>query len=330
MGLFRRKHADDAVQVAPRQFPTPPPDPRADGLRDFGAQRDYILGLLNPLAPFGLGLLDAAGLTLNESIKADRDLPNSGIKVGDILVRRGVRIQPRLVGLLAAVGITKVMTRPRPRIVVIPLGPGPAADGADLASYLVAAELQNQGSQVFHVPTSTADPAELAQVIADQLIRADLIVTVGGFAAEEPDAADVIGRVGLVDTTPVAIAPGRQQGFGLVGDDDVPLLALPSDPVAAHVLLVTLVVPAARRLIGADVILPPLEKARVTQPVSVTPGLLTTAHVVVDGEVLSFRARRTGVDALVAINRANGIALLSSDVGHIDIGAWVDYIPLVR
>ncbi|MDR1512972.1 MAG: hypothetical protein LBS56_05750 [Propionibacteriaceae bacterium] len=334
MGLFRRKsEAGAPVEETIRAFPTPVPEPRADGLRDFAAQRDYLLDILDPLAPFGVDLLDAVGLTLNESITAEHGLPVSGIKVGDILVREGVRIQPRLIGLFAALGVDKVITRPRPRIVVIPVvRPGETpSTGHDLASFLVAAELQAQGSQVWHVPAQAQDEADLARLINDQMIRADLIVTTGGFAPDEISVTQVLGEVGVVDATPVAITPGRQQAFALVGDDAVPLLALPSDPLAAHVLLATLVIPVARKLIGADAVLPPVERGRVTQPVSVTPGLLTCAHVIVgDSGTLSFRARRQGADALVAINRANGIVLLESDGGHIDIGSWVDYIPLVR
>jgi molybdopterin molybdotransferase len=195
----------------------------------------------------------------------------------------------------------------------------------------VAAELQSQGAQVYHVAGTAYDEDELVQLISDQLIRADLIVTTGGFADDEVDIRQVLERLGLADTQPVALTPGRQQGVALIGDDDTPLIALPADPVAAHILLVTLVVPAVRKLMDADDLLPSLRRARVTQPVSVTPGMLTAAHVVVDDSgTLSFRARRTGVDALVAINRANGIALMAAEDGHIDIGAWVDYIPLDR
>jgi molybdopterin biosynthesis enzyme len=101
--------------------------------------------------------------------------------------------------------------------------------------------------------------------------------------------------------------------------------------VAAHVLLLALVNPVLRKLIGADTVLPSLARGRVAQPVALTPGLLTCAHVVAsETGTLTFRPRRSGVDALVSITRANGLALLRSDEGHLGIGTWVDYIPLDR
>ncbi|MDR1266120.1 MAG: hypothetical protein LBK42_11330 [Propionibacteriaceae bacterium] len=326
MGLFRQKPSPATTPPPAAIFPSPVPAPGADGLRDFTDQRDYILGLLSPLAPFGVALLDAVGLTLSESITADQDHPVSGLRAGDVMARQGVNVQPRLVGLLAAVGIGKVIVRPRPRVVVIPVT-RPPVDGLYPASLLVAAELQSQGAQVFHLG-APADAPGLAEVINDQLIRADLIVTTGGFETGETDIASVLDQLGLADTTPVAITPGRRQGFALVGDERTPLLALPGEATAAHVLWATLVAPAVRRLAGAADVLPPLERARATRPVAVTPGLLTAAHVQVADGALEFRPRRTGVDAMVAINRADGLALLASETGQINIGAWVDYIPL--
>lgn len=54
------------------------PDPPAvdeAGRRSFLAHRDYLLSQVSSLRPFGIGLLEAAGLTLCESIRSDLDLP---------------------------------------------------------------------------------------------------------------------------------------------------------------------------------------------------------------------------------------------------------------
>ncbi|MDR1078706.1 MAG: hypothetical protein LBL55_08640 [Propionibacteriaceae bacterium] len=337
MGLFRRQPppTEPAESAPVFELPSPPPAARADGLRDFTAQRDYVLSLVAPLAPFGVPLLDAVGLTLNESIRPDATWPQGSPAPGEALVQRGVKIGPRLVGLLAGVGIDKVMTRPKPRVVVIALS-GPAISSEtglraapDLSSYLVAAELEAQGAQVWRVPTDSPDPEAAADLIADQMIRADLIVTVGGLEAGSVDLAEVLPRLGPCDIASVAITPGHRQGLALVGEDRVPLLALPDEPVAAHVLIMTLLAPVLRRMSGADTVLPPLRRARLTQPVALTPGLLTCAHATVyDNGTLSLRPRRSGVEALASINRCNGLALLEDDSGQVGIGGWIDYLPL--
>lgn len=51
------------------------PDPGRTGLRTLDDHRGYLLGHVGTLRPFGINLLDAAGLTLCESIVSDIDLP---------------------------------------------------------------------------------------------------------------------------------------------------------------------------------------------------------------------------------------------------------------
>jgi len=50
-------------------------DPGERGLRTLDDHRDHLLGHVETLRPFGINLLDAAGLTLCESIVSDIDLP---------------------------------------------------------------------------------------------------------------------------------------------------------------------------------------------------------------------------------------------------------------
>jgi len=51
------------------------PDAAATGLRGLEDHRRYLLGHVETLRPFGINLLEAAGLTLCESIVSDIDLP---------------------------------------------------------------------------------------------------------------------------------------------------------------------------------------------------------------------------------------------------------------
>ncbi|HSK34320.1 MAG TPA: gephyrin-like molybdotransferase Glp [Propionicimonas sp.] len=51
------------------------PDVVGAGLRSLDDHRQHLLGLVETLRPFGINLLDAAGLTLCESIVSDLDLP---------------------------------------------------------------------------------------------------------------------------------------------------------------------------------------------------------------------------------------------------------------
>lgn len=69
---------DDIRLEAPVPEPTafePAPEAADSGFRKLGEHRDHLLSRVESLRPFGINLLDAAGLTLCESIVADLDLP---------------------------------------------------------------------------------------------------------------------------------------------------------------------------------------------------------------------------------------------------------------
>jgi len=184
------------------------------------------------------------------------------IEAGTLLYRAGGQLGPRDIGLLAGIGVDTVLVRPRPRVVVIATGaelvqPGYPLDGADRIydsnSYLLAAAARAAGAQVFRVGRVRDDPDEVAQVISDQLIRADLILTTGGVSQGDYDVVkQVMPRLGRTDFASVAMQPGKPQGFGLIGDEEVPMIMLPGNPVSAFVSFEAFVRPVIRRLMGSS------------------------------------------------------------------------------
>ena len=62
----------------------------------------------------------------------------------------------------------------------------------------------------------------------------------------------VMKEIGLVDEANVAMSPGSTQTFGLVGDEQVPMLMLPGNPVSAYVTFHVFAKPLLRQLMGAD------------------------------------------------------------------------------
>ncbi|MGV8910119.1 MAG: gephyrin-like molybdotransferase Glp [Propionicimonas sp.] len=77
MPLFARPQ-DEILTVPPTPEPKyldAAPAPTASGQRSLADHRDYLLSHVETLRPFGIGLLEAGGLTLCESIVSDIDLP---------------------------------------------------------------------------------------------------------------------------------------------------------------------------------------------------------------------------------------------------------------
>ncbi len=77
MPLFSRAKDESApAESGPESVYLPDPPAAADtGFRDAAKHRAYLVSLVDSLRPFGVGLMEAAGLTLCESLFADLDVP---------------------------------------------------------------------------------------------------------------------------------------------------------------------------------------------------------------------------------------------------------------
>ena len=174
-------------------------------------------------------------------------------------MRRGEVLGTRQVGLLAALGIGRVPTSPRPRVVVMSTGSELVEPGKPLGrdsiydsnSYLLAAAVRAHGGIAYRVVASSDDPAAFSEALSDQLVRADLVITSGGVSKGTHDVVkEVLSELGTVEFIEVAMQPGKPQGFGFVGEDQTPIFTLPGNPVSAYVSFEMFVVPALHKLTG--------------------------------------------------------------------------------
>ncbi|MEP6665704.1 MAG: gephyrin-like molybdotransferase Glp [Nocardioidaceae bacterium] len=181
------------------------------------------------------------------------------VKAGDELLSEGTVLGPRQAAILAATGHSQVKARPRPRVVVLSTGselrePGTALgfDSVyDSNSFAIAAAARQADAIAYRVGIVSDDPQELTDTLSDQLVRADLVVTSGGVSKGDYDVVkDVLGGLGTVQFTEVAMQPGKPQGFGTIGEDATPIFTLPGNPVSAYISFEVFVLPAIRRMMG--------------------------------------------------------------------------------
>jgi molybdopterin molybdotransferase len=198
----------------------------------------------------------------------------SDVRPGDLALEAGTVLGPPQIGLLAAIGRSRVKVRPRPRVVVMSTGSELVQPGEQLAegqiydsnSFALAAAARDAGAIAYRVGAVTDDADTLRATIEEQLVRADLLVTTGGVSVGAYDVVKealssvgdgMAGSVGDedrpaagIDFRKLAMQPGKPQGFGLVGPDHIPLLALPGNPVSSYVSFELFVRPAIRALMG--------------------------------------------------------------------------------
>ena len=260
------------------------------------------------------------------------------VAVGDHVFREGDQLDARSIGLLAGIGLDKVLVRPRPRVVVIATGTELVDPGLELTddqqifdsnSYLLAAAAKAAGAQVFRVGKVGDDPAALKQLITDQLIRADLILTTGGVSQGDYDIVKaVMPELGSCDFAQVAMQPGKPQGFGLIGDDRVPMIMLPGNPVSAFVSFEAFARPVIRKLMGARPYLRTAVRARAAHVMTSAPGRLQLARGIVrPGEDGTRQVELAGGHAshlLAGLSRSNALVILPAETESVSAGEDLD------
>ncbi|GAA1138096.1 molybdotransferase-like divisome protein Glp [Nocardioides aquiterrae] len=195
------------------------------------------------------------------------------VQVGDVLVSEGTVLGPRHLGLLAAVGRASVLSRPRPRVVVISTGSELREPGTQLGhdsiydgnSFLLAAAARKAGAIAYRVGIVPDEPRAFLDALDDQLVRADLVVTSGGVSQGDFDVVkEALAPLGSVWFGGVAMQPGKPQGFGLLGDDRTPIFTLPGNPVSSYISFEMFVLPAIRKLMARTPYARPTVTARLT------------------------------------------------------------------
>lgn len=189
-------------------------------------------------------------------------LAGSDIADGTRLLERGRVLDAGAIGLLAEIGLDKVLIRQPPRVAVLTVGSELVPPGLPLASRvhrydatttLIAAAAKADGAVVYAAGTFADEAAAITEALTDQLIRADLVVVIGGLDGALPG---VLAGLGESTVRQVSIHPGETHGFALVGAERTPIVALPGGASAAFVGYQAFVRPVLHRLQGEPEELP--------------------------------------------------------------------------
>ena len=269
------------------------------------------------------------------------------VQPGDVAVSLASVISPSQVGLLAAVGRSKVLVHPKPRMSVISIGnelvdvdrtPG-LGQVYDVNSYALAAAGRDAGAEVHRVGIATGEPRRIREIIEGQLIRSELLVitgAVGGAAGEQ--IRRVLAELGEVDVSRIAMHPGSVQGFGLLGDDKIPTFLLPSNPVGALVVFEVMVRPLIRLALGKRNPRRRAVTARAVGPIESAEkrrGYIR-GQLMRDRETGEYMVQPLGgsggaqAHLLAGMSEANSLIVIPEDVLHVRPGDVVDVLFMAR
>ncbi|MGW1797001.1 molybdotransferase-like divisome protein Glp [Streptomyces sp. NPDC001984] len=269
----------------------------------------------------------------------------SDVKAGDRALEAGTVLGPPQIALLAAIGRGTVRVHPRPRVVVMSTGSELVQPDEQLGSgqiydsnsFALTAAARDAGAIAYRVGAVADDAATLRSTIEDQLVRADLLVTTGGVSVGAYDVVkEALSHVGDedeagggVDFRKLAMQPGKPQGFGSIGPDHTPLLALPGNPVSSYVSFELFVRPAIRTLMGVEDVQRPRTRAtlKADKALSSPQGrrqFLRGAYA--DGEVTPVGG--AGSHLIAALAHADALIVVPEDVESVEPGTEVEVVLL--
>ncbi|GGM96605.1 hypothetical protein GCM10009721_24120 [Terrabacter tumescens] len=265
------------------------------------------------------------------------------VATGSVVVTAGEVVGARTIALLAACGHAGVEVHRRPHVVVLstgtelvepgkPLGPGQIHDSN--SSMLWAAAVG--AGATAEVRGAVGDSEEELLAALDEIVgKADIVITSGGVSMGAYDVVKSALRGKGIDFVKVAMQPGKPQGFGLLAGPDgkqVPLFALPGNPVSSFVSFEIFVRPALRRLMRLTPEKRRLRPATLISGVESFVGRRQYGRAVVsrsaEGTLVAVPVAGQGSHFVADLSRANALFVVPEDVTELVAGEVVDVLLL--
>jgi molybdopterin molybdotransferase len=190
------------------------------------------------------------------------------IRTGDNVLKRGQRLGPAELGLVASLGLAQVRVMPRPKVALFSTGdelvmPGEVAP-ADMPAgsiynsnrFFLRALLHRLGCEVSDlgiVPDRREATVAAIKTAAD---HHDLILTSGGVSVGEEDhVKPAVQSLGALALWQIAMKPGKPFAYGHVRRETAPgqahFVGLPGNPVSSFMTFLLLVKPLVLALQGS-------------------------------------------------------------------------------
>ncbi len=263
--------------------------------------------------------------------KAGEDL-----KVGSVALRRGWRINPAELGLIASLGINEVTAYRKLRVAFFSTGdelrsigqPLGAGEIYDSNRYTLYGMLTRLNCEVIDMGVIVDEPAAVEAAFATASGMADVVITSGGVSVGEADyIKSVLEKLGEVLFWKIAMKPGRPLAYGKLGAAH--FFGLPGNPVSVMVTYYQFVRDALLTLAGQTRIPPlPTFKATLRTPIKKGPGRTEFQRGVfaqeADGAYAVTVTGDQGSGILSSMAQANCFIILGPETGNVAAGDQVE------
>jgi molybdopterin molybdotransferase len=261
------------------------------------------------------------------------------VAAGEVVLRRGRRIKPWDVGVLASIGVKEVavykitagLISTGDELVELEEAPPPPGKIINSTRHVITALLRDLGVEVHYLGIVPDDEEAIYKAVADAVSRFDIVITTGGVSVGESDhVVKAVSRLGPeVLIHGIAARPGRPNSAAVVRGK--PVVMLSGFPVASIVGFDVFVKPAIHKMVGAKEEPLPTVKAvltrRVTTPINVRS--YVRVRVYRQGDKLYAEPLAvTGSGILSTLTKGNGLLIVPENREGYDENDEVEVILL--
>lgn len=269
---------------------------------------------------------------------SNRRFAGEDVEESSVILHAGRTMRPQDMGLISAVGISKIKVHKLLRVAFFSTGdelrdPDTPLDSGqvyDSNRYTINGLLKNLGCNVTDLGI-LPDKADLIHKALESTVnRYDLVLTSGGVSVGEEDhVKQVVESLGSLHAWRLAIKPGRPVALGQIGS--TAFVGLPGNPVAVIVTFSNFVRPLINLLSGAE-----------NTPPKTFPVIAAFSHKKkkdrkewvrvhlkenLEGHWEAHKYPKEGAGILSSVCHSDGFAVLDEDLLSIKPGDTISYLP---
>jgi len=203
----------------------------------------------------------ADNVSISRAVSCGENLMAAGSDIckNETVLKKGRFLGSREIGVLAAMGLTKVTVYKRPKVAVLSTGAEVVAPGEplppgkiyDINAHTLSAAVLESGGEPINLGIIPDKKDKLTKALKNALSSADAVITSGGVSVGPkdftPQVVDSLGKPGVI-ISGVAVKPGKPITIAVV--DGKPVFSLPGNPTSSLFMFNVFVRPILVKLAG--------------------------------------------------------------------------------
>jgi molybdopterin molybdotransferase len=281
-------------------------------MAEYAEEEGTLVSILQPISPFkNVGRI------------------GEDIHRGDVVLRRGRKLRPQDLGVLASIQVAQIPVYRRPTVALIVTGNELVEVGAPLTSCQIVDSnsftLSGLSRRLGALPVRKGIIRDDYHLIKDALQQAaeDVIIITGGTSVGAEDFAPlIIQELGELVVHGVAMRPSSPVGFGFIQRQ--PIFLIPGNPVSALVAFDAFVGPTLQRMQGLQPAYPYAKlRGKLTRKIASAIGRVDFVRVRCTATGVE-PLRVTGASILSSTTRADGFVIVDKNSEGLDEGQEVE------